>query len=55
MNFAVSVDHHAGGDNQAVGRLAFLHPFLKHYSKLAGWLQENSAPPKPKATQPALF
>lgn len=37
------------------GGVAFPHPFPYHYSKLADWLQENSAPPKPKAVQPALF
>ena len=37
------------------GGVAFPHPFPEHYSKLASWLQENSAPPKPKPIQPALF
>ncbi len=37
------------------GGVAFPHPFPEHYSKLAGWLQENGAPSKPKATQPPLF
>jgi predicted Rossmann fold nucleotide-binding protein DprA/Smf involved in DNA uptake len=37
------------------GGLEFPHPFPEHYSKLTGWLQENSTPPKPKAIQPVLF
>jgi len=34
---------------------AFPHPFPEHYSRLPGWLQENSLPQKPKAIQSALF
>jgi predicted Rossmann fold nucleotide-binding protein DprA/Smf involved in DNA uptake len=37
------------------GGVGFPYPFPEHYSKLPGWLLENSAPPKPKATQPGLF
>ena len=37
------------------GGVTFPHPFPEHYSKLPGWLQENSPPPKPAATQLGLF
>ena len=37
------------------GGIAFPHPFPEAYSKLPGWLQENSSPPKPTATQLGLF
>ena len=37
------------------GGVAFPHPFPEHYSKLPQWLKENSAAPKPKATQLGLF
>jgi predicted Rossmann fold nucleotide-binding protein DprA/Smf involved in DNA uptake len=37
------------------GGMAFPHPFPEHYSKLPGWLLENSGRPGPKATQLGLF
>jgi len=37
------------------GGVSFPHPFPEHYNKLPEWLQENSAPPKLKATQLGLF
>jgi DNA processing protein len=37
------------------GGVAFPHPFPEHYSKLPGWLEENSPPQKPKSTQLGLF
>ena len=37
------------------GGLSFPHPFPEHYSKLPGWLLENSTPAEPKATQLGLF
>lgn len=37
------------------GGVTFPHPFPEHYSKLPVWLQENSPPPKPAATQLGLF
>jgi len=57
---AVFVLEHAAmpeGNRQLLqkGGIAFPHPFPEHYSRLPGWLQENSAPPKTKAIQPTLF
>jgi len=37
------------------GGLPFPHPFPEHYSKLPGWLLENSTPSEPKPTQLGLF
>jgi hypothetical protein len=37
------------------GGLPFPHPFPEHYSKLPGWLHENSTPAEPKAAQLDLF
>jgi DNA processing protein len=37
------------------GGVAFPHPFPGHHSTLPHWLRDNSAPPKPKASQPILF
>jgi len=37
------------------GGLSFPHPFPEHYSKLPGWLLENSTPSGPKPTQLGLF
>ena len=37
------------------GAVPFPHPFPEHFNKLPGWLLENSAPPRPNATQLGLF
>jgi predicted Rossmann fold nucleotide-binding protein DprA/Smf involved in DNA uptake len=37
------------------GAIAFPHPFPEHYSRLPGWLSENSAPSKSQTKQLGLF
>lgn len=37
------------------GGRAFPHPFPDHFSRLPAWLEENSQPTKPEATQLGLF
>jgi len=53
------LDHAAMSDGNRLllqkGATAFPHPFPEHYSKLPGWLLENSAPTKPDARQLGLF
>ena len=53
------LDHSAMPDGNRLllqkGGIAFPHPFPEHYSKLPGWLQDNSPSSKPKATQLDFF
>ncbi len=48
----------ASGGNSLLlkkGAVAFPHPFPEHYSKLPGWLEENSPQPRSASTQLAFF